>query len=258
MATSEELGGRDSSTTTDPDTSPASSLPTTLAQLEQERLGQLMTTAAAHSLSKPRPPPLAYLEEFSEDNGMLTEDEVGSNMPSSEDMLVEPYVPQPPHDNDHMESAGGVNGGELEGRGYNSKPHAHHNGPISKYSPSVESVGVGEHTTIDMNGNGYHQHKHGGLHQWLDQKIESTLDLEKIFLENGGEESEDSDMEGEWDLLDFAERYYNVHTTNTGYTGAISKTVNMVRKKSNSVSRLTFVNLGVGGGVGGADEACEL
>ena len=66
--------------------------------------------------------------------------------------------------------------------------------------------------------------------------LASTIDLEKIFLENG-EPARTNHMDTHhthYPLIQFAERYFNVHTVTSGYSGAISKTVNKVRLKGSS------------------------
>ena len=71
--------------------------------------------------------------------------------------------------------------------------------------------------------------------KWQDFRI---AELESLDWQNDIETVEDPNAE--YDILEFAEKYYNVQIANTGYTGAISKTVNMVRRRSLTVRTNSF------------------
>ena len=92
---------------------------------------------------------------------------------------------------------------------------------------------------MDVNGNGTGKSK-----KWFEQKIAELEDLEKtsVVAVDGGSSGSDrmTDLDSlapGLEIIDFAEKYFNVHATGSGYTrSAISKTVSMVRRRSLSVS----------------------
>ena len=97
---------------------------------------------------------------------------------------------------------------------------------------------------MDVNGNGTGKSK-----KWFEQKIAELEELEKtsvVAVDGGSSGSErmtdlDSLAPG-LEMIDFAEKYFNVHAQASGYTrSAISKTVSMVRRRSLSVSILCIL-----------------
>jgi hypothetical protein len=98
-----------------------------------------------------------------------------------------------------------------------------------------------------MNGNGLPHDHSFRLH-----RVSCYDDLERIFAEDHAEDLDNDDDEDDLaslaanaasptpsvfsDLIDFAEKYFNMHPVNAPYPSAITKTVNMVRRKSLSVS----------------------
>lgn len=185
--------------------------------------------------------PLANLEEFSEENGVSPVDDVRSNAV-------------------HSRTSGGSASASSEGSGSSSprrqapsstgrrhggrkrtrlKADKALNGPVNNGGPLDQHI-------VDMNGNGLPQN-----HKFHVHNISCYEDLEGIFA--GEDRDGESEGEGEGkvedcalasggntdcscDLMEFAEKYFNVHTLSTPYPAAITKTVNMVRKKSLTVS----------------------
>ena len=94
---------------------------------------------------------------------------------------------------------------------------------------------------MDVNGNGTGKSK-----KWFEQKIAELENLEKtsVVAVDGGSSGSDrmTDLDSlapGLEIIDFAEKYFNVHATGSGYTrSAISKTVSMVRRRSLSVSMI--------------------
>ena len=73
---------------------------------------------------------------------------------------------------------------------------------------------------------------------WIEKGIESTEDLERIFVSHHEELSEEEDFDSEsldWNFLEFAEHYFAVHCPNSGTSNPLSKTVSLVRRKSQQV-----------------------
>lgn len=95
--------------------------------------------------------------------------------------------------------------------------------PIQTPSPTTQ-VDMDTDPFAAVNSNGLARSK-----KWLDFRIAEleTLDWEGVDM--------DTDLNTDYDMLEFADKYYNVQIA-TGYTGAISKTVNMVRRRSLTVS----------------------
>ena len=172
--------------------------------------------------------PLAQLEEFSEENTLLTEDDL-SNLASNGSRLShisglpcgDPLAPDgdSPGSPDTRDAASGSVNGPGVAATYNHQPHQQH--------------------IIDVNGNGTAKSK-----QWLNQPIECYDDLQRMFVDNGvsgdeDDQDDEDDITRSYDFVEFADRYFNVHYSNTGYHGAISKTVSIVRRKSMSVSMIS-------------------
>lgn len=95
---------------------------------------------------------------------------------------------------------------------------------------------------MDVNGNGT-----GKSRKWFEQKIAELEELDKssMVAVDGGSSVSDrmTDLDGlvpGVEMVDFAEKYFNVHSSATGYTSALSKTVSMVRRRSISVSAFLF------------------
>ncbi len=91
---------------------------------------------------------------------------------------------------------------------------------------------------MDVNGNGT-----GKSRKWFEQKIAELEELDKTSTVAVDGESSVSDRMTDLnglvpgvEMVDFAEKYFNVHSATTGYTSAFSKTVSMVRRRSVSVS----------------------
>ncbi len=83
-----------------------------------------------------------------------------------------------------------------------------------------------------------------GLYQ-DEARVERTM-LEEHYSdkENCGPEVflvDNTSSSDEFNILDFAEKYYNVHTHGSGHSNAFSKTVSMVRRRSLSVSNDFFI-----------------
>ena len=151
--------------------------------------------------------PLADLEEFSENGEIPSTDDCASNMLCSPSSSSD-------GDSPHKELAGAS---VTKARKRNKARKKAMNGPLSSVP----------HHVVDMNGNGMTKNQ-----RWLNKHIQSYEDLEKTFTGNGT--SEDSDhTQGDYDMVEFGEKYFNVHVIGSAYTSALTKTVNMVRRKSN-------------------------
>ena len=167
-------------------------------------------------------------------------------------------------DSDGGGGGGGVDGGGGRGAGCNGNGGGSKNGSVIRSSPTTLSTQHAQQhaqqrrppphdvTVVEVNGA-----------SWL----ASTIDLEKIFLENGQPpplrgyttdymtssnntlaRNSDSTLGGgtactHYPLLQFAERYFNVHTVSSG---TISKTVRRHKTGSsggNNVSTRYFIYL---------------
>ena len=108
-----------------------------------------------------------------------------------------------------------------------------------------------QRTVVDVNCNGKHrrQSRHSQILKYQDL-LDTFMDT---YSQDSTGEAEEGDLQPQpqlqqddqedsaaappdYNFLEFAEKYYNVHCANTGYSGAFSKTVNMVRRKSLAVS----------------------
>ena len=109
------------------------------------------------------------------------------------------------------------------------------NGPVT---PKATQRRHTDAFIVDMNKNSKARDKRPS---WVEQKIESRDDLERIFVQNGYSDSTDDDdivhdvREHQFHMMDFAEKYFNVHYISSGPASAISKTVNFVKRRPNQV-----------------------
>lgn len=195
------------------------SLDTILRQLEQEKQawqphGRSHSTGATNLpvdfiLHKIQSVPLAEPEDFPEDNGNMTEDDM-PNLPT-------------PDDDVFLDGSGQGPAPQDKGGGWTATASAT-NGPIDHI--------------IDVNGNGTTKDA-----RWLEARTAEFRILDPAPAICTPDQGDDEPIR-DYDMQEFAEKYFNIHMTNTGYTGAISKTVNIVRGRSQSVSvhTVTLVN----------------
>ncbi len=187
------------------------SLDTILRQLQAEKVS--MDRKVAHKRHTAAVP-LAEPEDFLEDGGNLTEDDVPT-VPTSEGVTPDDHVflddPGGGHKND--------NGAQQEVDTVEQTLTLQHTQAAAVNGPfDIDHI-------MDVNGNGTTKSR-----RWIELKMKA---LEES---NGLDELDEVDPEADYDMLDFAENYYNVHIHNTGYSGALTKTVNMVRRRSLGVS----------------------
>ena len=107
--------------------------------------------------------------------------------------------------------------------------HYHH--PVHPHQVEVDIDQMDHFSAVNSNGLARSR-------KWLDFRI---AELETLDWQGQGEV--ELDPQADWDMLEFADKYYNVQIANTGYTGAISKTVNMVRRRSLTVSDFDYINI---------------
>lgn len=119
-----------------------------------------------------------------------------------------------------------------------SQPHLA-NGPMVASSPgsTLQRRNTDEHI-VDVNENSTHDKSQ----TWVEQTIESRDDLERIFVQNVFCDSPNNENESAFDyreqsysMVEFAEKYFNVHYISGGPASAISKTVNFVKRRPNQV-----------------------
>ena len=159
--------------------------------------------------------PLAKMEDFSVENGFLTDATSVSNLQNSSDA------------NDASET--GMSMGST---------HAMAMTPVNLNGDVCRR----RHKVIDVNANGISKQQ-----QWTGPVICNYGDLESVLLGDSDEDDDadaDDDDEsvsssGHCDMLEFAERYFNVQQIpTTVYSGPLSKTVNRVKKRASRVSIL--------------------
>ncbi|ELU17223.1 hypothetical protein CAPTEDRAFT_210514 [Capitella teleta] len=182
--------------------------------------------------------PLADVEEFSEENG----DVARPSGPRSTRSFSEGDGTSPKRQNSFIRgrNPGSRKRTRLKVDGSNS------HGSAKSRSPVQDTTHI-----VDMNGNGLPKDHSFRLHS-----VNCYEDLERIFAGDNSsfddeedkdeagahptddeeqEEREDTDIKGASvfnDLIDFAGKYFNLHTSSAPYPSAISKTVNIVRRKS--------------------------
>ena len=214
MASSEQANSLDDDLgTTETDDG---SLDTILRELEQEK--RLLPSGRSHStgastipvdfvLHKIQSVPLAEPEDFPEDNGNMTEDDMPALLTPDDDVFLGDESGQEGEGPEPLDKGGGL--------------QAAANGPL-------------EHHIIDVNGNGTTKNA-----RWLETRITEFRILDPAPVSSP--DQRDDEPIRDFDMQEFAEKYFNIHLTNTGYSGAISKTVNIVRGRSQSVSIYYFV-----------------
>ena len=162
--------------------------------------------------------PLAKMEDFSVENGFLTDATSVSNLQNSSDA------------NDASET--GMSMGST---------HAMAMTPVNLNGDVCHR----RHKVIDVNANGISKQR-----QWTGPVICNYADLEGVLL-GDSDEDDDADADGDdesvsssghCDMLEFAERYFNVQQIpTTAYSGPLSKTVNRVKKRASRVSILPLL-----------------
>lgn len=197
------------------------SLDTILKQLEAEKR-RMLALAEQHN----RPPvPLAEPEdEFLDDDAANNTDADVPNVPTSENVTPSDEIflgSGHEHDNNmptEMRT-------EIDSDTSSSPEHELH---------KMDNTSFGNHHQVEVeidpfsavNSNGLARHK-----KWMEFRL---AELETLDWQGDGDVEYDVNCDN--DMLEFAEKYYNVQIANTGYTGALSKTVNMVRRRSLTVS----------------------
>jgi hypothetical protein len=118
------------------------------------------------------------------------------------------------------------------------------------YSALKSSKTESESDTIhraSLNGPNHIRHQLS----WIEKGIQSTEDLERIFVKDTSDNlSQILSLDGTdesyctYDLLDFAEKYFNVHYLPTsGPSAAITKTVNFVKRRPNLVRGMFNISM---------------
>ena len=158
--------------------------------------------------------PLAKMEDFSVENGFLTDTTSMSNLQNNDDA------------NDASET-----GMSMEAMHAIAMTPMNMNGDVCR----------NRHKVIDVNANGISKQRQ----HWTGPAICNYEDLECILLGDSDNEEDDDDEDDDesvsssshCDMIEFAERYFNVQQVpTTGYSGPLSKTVNRVKKRTSRVS----------------------
>ena len=143
--------------------------------------------------------PLAQPEDFPEDSAPFTDDDLDQIIPKDDQQ-----------DDVSLTDPGG-------GRGLGTR--------------ATTGGACADIQLMDVNGNGVTK----CTKQWLEQKLLELEELEWAGL--SADEDAETDALTFHDIRHYADLYYNNHITNSGYTGALTKTVNMVRRRSLTVSK---------------------
>lgn len=121
------------------------------------------------------------------------------------------------------------------------------NGPVA-VTPTVHGGGVGgggsggDSCIVDLNSNAK-----DSLHSDGDSPRRTYEELQRLVISDQDSDSDDDDdgdqaggesaQDDESAMLRFAEKYFNSHVIHIGYPNAITKTMNIVTRKSLNVSR---------------------